>query len=338
MGTGRHARQLAFAKLGAEGQARLAGSRVAVIGVGGLGTVAAQALCRAGVGFVRLVDRDYVEESNLPRQVLYDEADVREGLPKAVAAARRLGAVDSSIALEARVVDVDASNVDDLVRDVDLVIDGGDNFAVRFLVNEACLARGVPWIYGGALGDYGVTMNVLPGRGPCLRCLLRECPPPGSLPSCAEAGVLNMATGVIGNIQAAEGLKLLLGSPDLRRTYLSVSLWKSRFHELALERDPGCPSCGDGDRHPPRLERDSLALALCGRDSVQLSPAGARELDFEALAARLGPLGEVRRNEYMLSFAAEGREIRVFRDGRAIVSKVRDEGEAKSFYAEYIGF
>jgi adenylyltransferase/sulfurtransferase len=337
MRTERFSRQVAFSKLGKEGQERLAGARAAVIGLGALGSVIAQSLCRSGVGFLRLVDRDYVEESNLQRQVLYDEADALEGLPKAEAAARKLRAIDSAIELEAVAADVTSANVERLVKDVDVVLDGTDNFQVRYLLNEACVKHGVPWVYGGALMDYGVTMDIIPGTTACLRCLLRDMPPPGSQPTCATAGVLNMATGVIGNIEAVEGLKIILKSPAIRRTYLSLSLWDSSFEEAAIERDPDCPTCGHGRYELLGAARDSHAVSLCGRDSVQVSPAEGRKVDFEAIADRLRGQGSVKVGEFMLVFSSERHEIRLFRDGRAIISKVRDEGAAKSVYAEYIG-
>lgn len=333
----RFSRQTAFAKIGRAGQERLAGARAAVIGVGALGTVIAQALCRSGLGFIRLVDRDYVEESNLPRQVLFDEADAREGLPKAVAAAARLRGIDSEARIEAVAADVNSANVERLIGDVDVVLDGSDNFQVRYLVNDACLKLGIPWVYGGAIQDSGATMNIVPGSGPCLRCLLRDAPEPGALPTCASAGVMNMAPGLIGNIEASEALKILLGSAAVRTTYLAVSLWDFSFQESRLERDPDCPACSRGRYDFLDTARDAYAVSLCGRDSIQVSPAEGTIVDFESIALRLRSLGSVKVNEFMLTFSSRERDIRLFKDGRAIISRVRDPGAAKSVYAEFIG-
>jgi len=198
---------------------------VAIVRVGALGTVVANALARAGLGRLRLIDRDYVEPSNLQRQILYTEEDARLGVPKAEAAARHLGLANSSVSIEPVVVHVNGGNAVELQKDMDVIVDGSDNFTLRFVVNDACLRLKKPWIYGGALGDSGVTMNILPGEGPCLRCLLSSPPSPGSQPTCASAGVLNMITGIIGNIEAAEAMKIALGSPEVRKTFLSLSLW-----------------------------------------------------------------------------------------------------------------
>jgi molybdopterin-synthase adenylyltransferase len=336
-GEARFSRQIAYGKIGAEGQAKLAAARVAVIGIGALGTVSANALCRSGVGFLRLVDRDYVEESNLQRQSLFDEADAREGTPKAQAAAAHLRAVDSETEIEALIADVTAANVERIVKDVDVVIDGSDNFQLRFLLNEACQKHRVPWVYGGALMDYGVTMNILPGATACLRCLHREAPPPGSLPTCASAGVINMITGVIASIQAAEAIKILLGSPSVRKDYLSISLWDSSFRTVEVERDPDCPVCGRARYELLGARGEAYATSLCGRDAVQVSPAEGKTVNFEDIAKRLRPLGSVKASEFMLLFSSPEHDIRLFKDGRAIITKVRDEGEGKSVYAEFIG-
>jgi adenylyltransferase/sulfurtransferase len=333
----RFSRQIAYGKIGQAGQERLIGARAAIIGIGALGTVIAQSLCRSGIGFLRLVDRDYVEESNLQRQVLFDEADARDGLPKAAAAAAHLRAIDSNVVVDPVVADLSPANVERIVGDVDVVLDGTDNFQARYLVNEACHKHGIPWVYGGALQDFGATMNILPGKGPCLRCLLRDAPIPGSFPTCATAGILNMATGVIGSIEAAEALKILLGSGEVRKTYLTLSLWDFSVQELKLERDPGCPTCGEGRYELLGASSDAYAVSLCGRDSVQVSPAAGTNVNFEALAARLRSLGSVKISEFMLTFVSPEREFRLFRDGRAIISKVRDAGAAKSVYAEFIG-
>jgi adenylyltransferase/sulfurtransferase len=337
----RYARQTAFKAIGPAGQARLATARVTVMGVGALGTVIANALCRSGVGFIRLVDRDYVEISNLQRQTLYTEADAAEGLPKAVAACRRLEAVNSDVQLEPVVADIQATNVEGLIDDVDVVLDGSDNFELRFLINDACVKRRIPWVYGGALMDHGVSMNILPGNGPCLRCLVRNPPPPGSQPTCASAGVINMITGIVGCIEAAEAVKIILDLADVRRSFLAISLWKASFHESVVPRDQDCPACGAGRfeflDNPAAVSGSGYAMQLCGRDEVQVTPPGRHVLDLQAIATRLAGFGTVKVGDFMLVLSTAERDIRLFRDGRAIISKVRDGNAARSVYAEYIG-
>ncbi len=333
----RYSRQIAYSNIGVAGQERLAASRIAVVGIGALGTVIANSLARAGVGHLRLIDRDYVEESNLQRQCLFTEEDARAGLPKAEAAALRLGAVNSGITIEPVVIDLDAGNAERLLSDVDVVVDGSDNFELRYLVNDVCLKLDRPWVYGGALMDAGVTMNILPGAGPCLRCLLPEPPSAGSQQTCASAGVLNMITGVIGNIEAAEAMKLALRSPQVRTTFLSINLWNSSFREVELARDPECPACAHGRYDFLSRARESRAVSLCGRDSIQISPADGTVVDFSVVSERLRHLGTVRSSDFMLIFSGGDREIRLFKDGRAIISKVRDATQAKSIYSEYIG-
>ncbi len=333
----RYSRQVAYSKIGAAGQERLSASSIAVVGIGALGTVIANCLARAGVGHLRLIDRDYVELCNLQRQCIFTEDDARSGLPKAEAAALRLGAVNSGIVIDPVTADVNPGNAERLLDGVDVVVDGSDNFEVRYVVNDACLKLGVPWVYGGALMDSGVTMNILPGTGPCLRCLLPDPPPAGSQQTCASAGVLNMITGVIGSIEAAEAMKLALGSPEVRKTFLSINLWTSSFQEVEIGRNPECPACSHGRYDFLGGPRGTWAVSLCGRDSVQVSPADGTVVDFDAVTARLRPLGTVKASQFMLTFSSPQREIRLFRDGRAIIDRVRDESQAKSIYSEYIG-
>jgi len=240
----RYQRQIAFRGIGEPGQARLALARATIIGVGALGTAIANSLCRAGFGFIRLVDGDRIEESNLQRQMLFDEDDAAAGRYKAEAAAARLGRVNSAALIEPIVARADASNIEALVGDVDVVLDGSDNFEVRYLINDACRRLGVPWIYGGVLGDAGVTMNVLPRGGPCLRCLVPEPPEPGSFATPDTVGVLNQITAIIGSVEAVEAMKIVLRSPDVRRSLLSVSLWDASFQEIAIEASEACPVCG----------------------------------------------------------------------------------------------
>ena len=243
----RYSKQILFTGIGEEGQRRLAESRVAVIGMGALGTVIANNLARAGVGYLRLIDRDFVETSNLQRQTLFNEVDVFEHIPKAVAAVEHLKKVNSEIILEPVVCDVNPSNIHQLIKDVDLVLDGTDNYETRFLINDACLQSATPWIYGGVIGSYGITMNIIPGKTPCFRCLINKMPAPGSQPTCSTVGVLNMITGIISGYQTAEAVKYLVKSPDLRKSVLVVDVWENICENVAIKKNMDCKACVHGE-------------------------------------------------------------------------------------------
>jgi adenylyltransferase/sulfurtransferase len=334
----RYSRQIVFPGIGEEGQKKLSSSKVAVIGTGALGTVIANNLCRAGVGYMRLVDRDYVEISNLQRQSIYDEEDVRENLPKAVAAVNHLQKVNSEITLEPVVSDVNARSIEKLIENVDLVLDGTDNLETRFLINEACHKHHLPWIYGGALQSYGMTMNILPGDDtPCFRCMYTGMPASGSQPTCSSAGVLNMITGVIGCMESAEAVKILTGSPEVNKQLFMIDVWENTARYLEVQKAPECPTCGQG--HYDFLDnlKGSYTTSLCGRDSVQVIPARTGDVDFTALSERLKQLGSVKYNRFILNFTVGKLEISLFKDGRAIIKNVKDANMAKSVYSEYIG-
>lgn len=253
------------------------------MGIGALGTVSANALARAGTGFLRLIDRDLVDRSNLQRQVLFTEDDATEGRPKAIAAADFLGRVNSEIRLEAVVREVSPRNVEKLIQDVDLVVDGSDNFELRYLLNEACVKNGIPWIYGGAIGACGATLSIVPGRTACLYCLYGAMPQPGSLDTCSTAGVLSMATGIIGNTQAAEALKLLAGAP-VRRRMLMVDLWNNSFSTIEVKRNAECPVCGKGEFAHLNGTDSTRVSTLCGDGTVQISPAAPGSISLERAA------------------------------------------------------
>ncbi len=244
MDLSRYARQTIFQRIGPEGQRKLLSSRVAVVGLGALGSVIANNLCRAGVGFIRLIDRDKIELSNLQRQTIFDERDAREHTPKAMAAYEHLIRVNSEISLEPVVTEVNTANIEGLLKDVQLVLDGTDNPEVRHLINEACHKLGIPWIYGGVLGSLGTTMNILYGDGPCFRCFSPQIPAPGSYPTTSTVGVLNSITGIIGSVESAEALKILVGSPDVRRSLFIVDVWDSTAEFFEVDRNPDCPVCG----------------------------------------------------------------------------------------------
>lgn len=333
----RYSRQELFAGIGPEGQRRLRASRALVVGCGALGSALAETLVRAGVGALTVVDRDFVEESNLQRQSLFDEEDARRGLPKAAAAEARLRRLNSEVAVRGLVADVSPENVDGLVRGADLVLDGTDNFETRYLLNDACLRSRVPWVYGACVGSYGLALLVRPGVSPCLRCVMGERPAPGTGPTCDTAGVVSPIVQVIAGIQAAEALKVLAGRPEsLLPGLATVDLWAGSFDVVDLrDKAPSCPACTTGrfeDVAPP----DASAV-LCGRDAVQLRPAPGTRVDLEALAGRLRAAGEVVANDYLVRFRANGADLVVFADGRAIVKGVSDAAQARSVYARYVG-
>jgi molybdopterin-synthase adenylyltransferase len=332
----RFSRQIRFVPFGSEGQERLATSTAIIVGCGALGTVQATLLARAGVGTLRLIDRDYVEESNLQRQVLYIEKDAQSGLPKAEAARRHLLEANSGVNIEALVSDLNPENADDLLTGADAILDGTDNFETRLLINDYAVRENVPWIYGAAVGSYGIAMPILPGDSACFRCVYPE-PPTGVQPTCETAGVLGPVTGLIGSIQAMEALKILAGrASSVRRKIFTADLWTGPMRETAMPpRDPECPTCArreftylNGQRRAP--------VSLCGRNAVQIHEL-RRPVDLMQLAARLEGLGSVRANEFALRFHDGDHEVTVFADGRAIVKGTTDVGVARGVYSRYVG-
>jgi adenylyltransferase/sulfurtransferase len=333
----RYSRQELFAGIGPEGQARLRSARVLVVGAGALGSALAETMTRAGVGALTVVDRDYVEESNLQRQSLFDEEDARAGLPKAAAAEKRLRTLNSDVEVRGIVADVGPDNAEALVKGRTLVLDGTDNFDTRFLLNDVCVRAGVPWVYGACVGSYGLALLVRPRVSPCLRCVLETMPAPGSGATCDTAGVVAPIVQVIAGIQAGEALKVLAGRTEsLLKGLVSVDLWAGTFDLLDLTgRAPWCPACTQGKFE--YAERARTTDVLCGRDAVQIRPAAETQIDLGVLAGRLRAVGEVQTNAYLVRFRALGREIVVFGDGRAIVKGVKDAAEARSVFARYVG-
>ena len=332
----RYSRQLRFREIGDDGQDLICAARVAVVGCGALGTVQAELLARAGVGSLRIIDRDYVELANLQRQLLYDEQAAREVCPKAIAAARRLKAINSGIEIEPRVADVTPGNIDDLLGGVCLIMDATDNFETRYLVNDFAVQRGIPWIYGAAVGSYGLTMTIFPGKTCCLRCIIPDAPG-GVQPTCETAGVLGPVTAAIAALQAAEALKILSGHSDRVEPRLTtVDVWSGDvFQSRAPTRNPNCPACGR--REFTFLEgRERQPMVLCGRNAVQISERSS-PVDLQALAAQLEPTGDVKVNEFLVRAHIDGFEFTVFPDGRAIIKGTSDRGVARSLYAKYIG-
>jgi molybdopterin-synthase adenylyltransferase len=336
----RYSRQELFAGIGREGQARLRRARVAVVGCGALGSVLSETMVRAGVGALTVIDRDFVEESNLQRQSLFDEADVALGQPKAAAAETHLRALNSEVEVRGVVTDLVPDNAGSLLAGADLVLDGTDNFETRFLLNDVCVRAGIPWVYGACVGAYGLALLVRPKVSPCLRCLLDERPAPGSSPTCDTAGVVAPIVHVIAGIQAAEALKLLAGRTEsLLAGLVTVDLWQGQFDVLDLRgRAPWCPACTAGRFDYATAGPSGGSAVLCGRDAVQVRPGREAQVDLAALAGRLGAAAEVRAaNEHLVRFVVPEGELVVFRDGRAIVKNVRDTAQARSLYAKYVG-
>lgn len=333
----RYSRQTIFKYFGEAGQEKLLSSRAAIIGLGALGTVIANNLCRSGVGFLRLIDRDYVEISNLQRQTLYNEQDAAEQLPKAIAAYNHLSKVNSEIMLEPVVADVNSSNIEDFIKDVDVVLDGSDNAEVRYLINEACHKHQIPWIYGGAIGGSGMTMNILQKEGPCYRCIMPHASTPGSYPTCSTVGVLNMATGIIASLESSEAVKILIESPQVRHSLFYLDIWDNSADYVEVSKNPNCPTCAHNTYEFLGQMKGSYATSLCGRDSIQIVPGMPVTIDLERFAEKMKKAGIVSVNRFMLSFDDGNRSFNLFPDGRAIIKNVKDESAAKSVYAEYIG-
>ncbi len=337
----RYSRQIRFPQLGEDGQRALLNSRVTLCGCGALGTVLANHLARAGVGKIRVIDRDFIETHNLQRQILFDEQDVADNLPKAEAAARKMRAINSTIEVEPVVTDLDHTNILDLVGDADLILDGTDNFETRYLINDAAVKLGKPWVYGGVIGSEGQTMTIIPGKTPCLRCLIEDAPPPGMTPTCETAGVLGPAVAVIASFEAIEAIKLLSGKLEALNDHLiMVDVWDWSFRQLKVANLLGkvdCPCCKHRKFEWLEGELGSHTTTLCGRNAVQVAARRPEPLDFPEMARRLGSLGDVRHNAFMLRFSTEGYEFTVFPDGRAIIKGTNDIARARTLYAQFVG-
>lgn len=335
----RYSRQSRFWAIGTEGQARLATGRVLVVGCGALGSAAIDLLARSGVGHLIVVDRDFVELSNLQRQLLYDEADAAAGTPKAVAAAQAVGRINSGVEVEAVVADVTPDNVEALVARADVVVDGTDNLETRYLLNDACVKTGIPWVYGGAVGSTGMSMTILPGETACFRCLFPVPPPAGTMETCDTAGVLASTVVTVAAMQWTEAVKLLVGDREhLSRGITAFDVW-TNDHLLAegVPRRPDCPCCGERRFEYLEARVTSRTATLCGRDAVQVSPGRAVRLDLGVLARKLAGTGAVTANDYLLRSVVDGHEMTVFADGRAIIKGTDDVAVARSLYARYVG-
>ena len=334
----RYSRQILFSGIGDEGQRRLLAARVLVIGCGALGSAHAESLARAGVGHLRIVDRDFVEPSNLQRQTMFTESDAEQRLPKAIAAANQLRQINSEIEIEPHILDINYSSVERLLDGCDAVLDGTDNFATRYLLNDACVKHNVNWIYGAAVGSYGVTMTIRPHETACLRCVFEEAPPAASAPTCDTSGVIMPIINIVSAVQVSEAMKLLTGRiEDLHGSLMQFDVWRNEWRRIGTGSPrAGCKTCGLEIYETLSASAESAAV-LCGRDAIQISPSQPTHLNFSALAERLRRAGEVKFNEYLLRFKTGQFELTVFQDARSIIRGTNDIPVARSLYAKYIG-
>jgi adenylyltransferase/sulfurtransferase len=335
----RYSRQVLFNGIGAGGQQKLLQSRALIIGCGALGSAHVESLARAGVGTLRIADRDFVEASNLQRQTMFTERDASERTPKAVAAANHVREINSDIAVEPEVVDVNHSNIERLIKDCDVVLDGTDNFATRYLINDACVKHEINWIYGAAVGSYGVTMTIQPHQTPCLRCVFEEVPPAASAPTCDTAGVLMPIISVVAAVQVTEALKLLTGQAEsLHHSLMQFDVWRNEWRKINPgSRSTSCPTCAYHEFRTLDADASEFAAVLCGRNAVQISPVQATPVNFESLAEKLKATFEVKFNDYLLRFHTGDFEVTVFQDARSIIRGTSEISIARSLYAKFIG-
>jgi len=335
----RYSRQILFPQIGSTGQQKLLDARVLLVGCGALGASHAEMLARAGVGKLRIVDRDFVEFTNLQRQTLYKERDAAERLPKAAAAKARIAEINSEIEVEAVIADVNNSNIERLLLDCDVVLDGTDNFQVRYLVNDACVKHTKTWVYGAAVSSYGTTMTIIPGKTPCLRCIFEEMPDAGSSPTCDTAGVIMPIIASISAVQVAETIKLITGrTGDLHGSLMQFDLWQNDWRKIKLSKpNSKCRACGQHIYDFLDAEKQEFSAVLCGRNAVQIAPPKPAVIDLEKLASKLKRTGEVMQNEYLLRFNSGEYEMTVFADARAIIRGTDDIAAARSLYARFVG-
>jgi adenylyltransferase/sulfurtransferase len=343
----RYSRQMLFAPLGVAGQRRLSHASVTLIGCGALGSATADLLVRAGVGALRIVDRDFIELNNLQRQTLFDEHDIAQNLPKAEAAARKLRKINSAVEIEGIVADVNPGNVVAHCADADLILDGTDNLETRYLINDVAVKHSVPWVFGACLGAEGLVLTIVPHEGPCLRCVWEELPPPGTTPTCDTVGILAATVGVVASLQAMEAMKILVGkrgqdrfSDAILSRLLAIDVWAVRVRALNVQAafaEGHCPCCKQGRYDFLAGDRVASTTTLCGRDAVQIRPAGDVRMSFKTLALRLPGHAHAKFNEFMLRFSIESYHVTLFADGRAIIQGTSDPAIARGVYAKYVG-
>jgi adenylyltransferase/sulfurtransferase len=332
----RYSRQVILQNIGEEGQEKLLKSHAVVVGCGALGSTVANNLARAGVGKISLIDRDFIELNNLQRQMLFDENDIGE--PKAIAASNKLHNINSEIEVEPVVKDLNHTNVEDILKDVNVVLDGTDNIQTRMLVNDVCVKLGIPWIYTGAISTSGMTMNVIPGKA-CLRCLYPTIPKIGSLPTCDTMGILNTITSIMGSMETTEAFKILLGNikEGTDSNLIVYDAWSNSFDDIIVRKNKECECCVKGNYEYLDAEDREVLTSLCGRKAVQITPANPKELSLAEMASKLEPLGEVKFTPFIMIFKMDNMEISLFKDGRAIIKGTNDQKVARSIYARYIG-
>ncbi|MFQ5685725.1 MAG: ThiF family adenylyltransferase [Candidatus Scalindua sp.] len=337
----RFSRQILFQHIGGECQKVLIDSYAVVVGCGALGTVSSSYLTRAGIGHIRIIDRDFIEESNLQRQILFDENDISEGLPKAIAAQRKLRKINNKANIEGIVTDVNYSNIEELTKDADIIIDGADNFETRFLINDFCIKNNIPWIYGACIGSKGLTMNIIPPTTPCLRCVFETMPQMGTFPTCDTAGVIGPIAGIIGSIQATEAIKILTGKYEsANKTLIEINVWDTKVKQIDvsdLRSLNDCPTCKLHTYKFLEAEDGVMVTLLCGKNAVQVMCRNTSNIDLVQLAKRLASISDVSSNAFMLKFKVKDNEFTVFPDGRAIITGTNDLSTAKSLYSKYLG-
>ncbi len=339
----RYSRQILYEKIGVEGQRKLGASKVVLIGSGALGTVLANTLVRAGVGFLRICDRDFIERNNLQRQILFDEDDIAANLPKAQAATRKLRRINPDVTIEAEVTDVNPDNIERLCEGMDLILDGTDNFETRFLINDYAVKNSIPWVYGAVIGATGLCMTIVPHDTPCLRCVFEDAPPPEMNPTCDTAGVLGSTVNLVASLQAIEAMKLLMGKKEeINRHLVHLDVWSGRFVNMKVQssfKSGNCPCCNRGDYEYLSGKFSSSAVTLCGRNAVQITNPGTTSIDFSMIAKKLEPVASkpIKQNPFMLKANIDGYELTLFPDGRAIIQGIDDGEKAKSLYAKYFG-
>ncbi len=337
----RYSRQILFHHLGEERQKVLMNSSAVVIGCGALGTVSSSYLTRAGIGQLKIIDRDFIEESNLQRQILFDENDISENLPKAIAAQRKLQKINTNINIEGIVTDINYSNINELTEGVDIIIDGTDNFETRFLINDFCVKNSIPWIYGACIGSRGLVMNIIPSETPCLRCVFEKMPQIGSFPTCDTAGVIGPIAGIIASIQVTEAIKILTDDyVSVIKKLLEIDVWNTKFKQVdvsALREANNCPTCKLHNYKFLEAEDGVMTTFLCGKNAVQVMSRSAGNIELEQLEHRLGSIADVSRNAFMLKFKVKDHGFTVFPDGRAIITGTEDLSTAKNLYSKYLG-
>lgn len=327
---------MTFKPFGEEGQKKLAESRVLVVGCGGLGSTIAEMLARSGVGYIRLVDRDYVELHNIHRQILYDESDLNK--PKAIAAKERLKEINSSITVDGYDTDFNGATALRLIDGIDLIVDGTDNFQARFLINDLSIRFNIPWIYGATIGGYGTVMDIIPGKTPCLRCYIRDIPAPGTFETCETGGILSPLPNIVGSIEAVEAVKYLSGNEKaMIEGLLFIDAWFNSYNIVDVKKNEDCPCCVKGEfafMNPGGPD----TVSMCSSDSFEVFPYIMDAINLKSMYDRLKDTGlDVNISPYLLMFEADGKKVTLFRDGRAIVKGARNKGEAKEIYARYIG-